>query len=337
VPFRAGCAAVLATLLAGCVAQPYFLPKAATPAVCPEADPLRGRLALTFFEMGLGDAMLVQFPNGRSLLIDAGIGWRTDEILAGLEARGIERLDGLLLTHAHPDHYRGMERILERVPVGTFYTNGVRPRRRSYQRIEQALSRWATPVRVIGRGDRLDELSGPEVLAEVIYPDGEALDRKGNLNHGSIVIRLTHGRVRFLLTGDAEMLEEEQLLALEGEDLASDVLKLGHHASPGSGGSEFLRAVRPRVAVAMGTGLPNIPLFYPRPNYRIRRVLREEGTLLLTTRSAGVVEIVSDGEALEVCTKTRKLKVDGGRESLVLGNGEPPGADQFVFGGKSFR
>jgi competence protein ComEC len=273
---------------------------------------------LTFFEVGLGDAILVQFPGGRSLLVDAGIGWRTEEILAGLEARGIDRLDGLLLTHAHADHYRGMERILDQVPVGTFYYNGVRPRRSSFERLERALAARGTPLRVIRRGDRFDELSGPEVLAEVIYPDREAMDLKGNLNHGSIVLRLTHGSVRFLLTGDAEKLEEDRLLALEGEDLCSEVLKLGHHASPGSGRSEFLRAVRPQVAVAMGTGIPNIPLFYPRPNYRIRRVLKEEGTLVLTTRKAGVVEITSDGDGLEVWTGDRKSALAfAGRQTQV--------------------
>jgi hypothetical protein len=49
----------------------------------------------------------------------------------------------------------------------------------------------------------------------------------------------------------------------------------------------------------MGTALPNVPFFYPRPNYRIRRVLAEEGTLVLTTRKAGTLEISSDGTALD--------------------------------------
>src|SRR5688572_28244370 len=112
-----------------------------------------------------------------------------------------------------------MERILEKLEVGAFYHNGVRSGRASYARLEKALSERAVPMRTLRRGDCLDELSGSEVLAEVIYPDGEALARKGNLNHGSIVLRLTHGSLRFLLAGDAERLEEERLLALEGEDL----------------------------------------------------------------------------------------------------------------------
>lgn len=88
-------------------------------------EPPAETLIVTFFEVGVGDAILVEFPGGQTLLVDAGVGWYVDSILTYLEARGIERLDGLLLTHPHYDHYGGMPRVAETVPVEVFYSNGV--------------------------------------------------------------------------------------------------------------------------------------------------------------------------------------------------------------------
>lgn len=260
-----------------------------------------GALVLTFFRTGLGDATLVEFPSGKTLLVDAGIGWRVSEILSYLEWRGIRRLDALLLTHPHIDHYGGMERIVRAVEVGTFYENGVSDWLGAYRRLEQALEERGVPRVVLGRGESIAELAGPEASLAVLYPDRAGLEREGNRNRGSIVLALGHGERRFLLMGDAERREEERLLELEGAaGLRAEILKLGHHGSPGSGSREFLEAVRPAVAVAMGSETFDVPLFYPRPNYRVRRVLAELGTTLFATVDAGMVRVISTDTDLRV-------------------------------------
>ncbi len=271
-----------------------------------------GRLVVTFFETGLGDATLVELPDGRAFLVDAGIGWHVDHILRYLDVRGIERLDGIVLTHPHFDHYGGIAEIVERVPTAALYHNGVRGRLGAWRRTESTLAARGVLSVVVRRGDELASLARPGTGAsvEVLYPDDGASARGAveNKNRGTVVFRLTHGALRFLFLGDAEWAEEERLLALEGADgLAVDVLKLGHHASPLSGGEEFLRAVRPRVAVAMGTEVVNVPLFWPKPNRRIRRVLRDLGTPILTTGDDGAIQIVSDGRDLRVHTLERAL------------------------------
>jgi beta-lactamase superfamily II metal-dependent hydrolase len=265
-------------------------------------EPAPRDLVLTFFEVGIGDAILVEFPSGRTLLVDAGIGWRADHILNYLAARGIEGLDGLLLTHPHLDHYGGMERIVQAVPVGTFYHNGARSGSHRLERLDEALALHGVARRVVRRGDRMDDLAGEGATIEVLYPDAEAMAGGGGHNRGSIVLRIVHGSRRFLLTGDAERNEEKRLLALEGEALAHDVLKLGHHASPFSGTSAFLEAVRPRLAIAQGTEVINFPPFYPRPTPRIRRVLDREGARLLTVAREGAIQVLSDGKT--ICCRT---------------------------------
>ena len=222
-----------------------------------------------------------------------------------------------LLTHAHRDHFGGMETIVRAVPVGAFYGNGVPPCRS----LMRALEERRIPVRVLRRDDRLDELTAPlrappgtggraparTLSLEVLYPDREALASGGGQHRSTIVLRLIHGSLRFLLLGDSEWPEERRLIALEGEGLRADLLKIGHHGSPRSGRREFLEAVRPAVAVAQGTSFLDVPLFYPRPNYRIERVLGELGASLLTDRWDGVIQVISNGRSLETrSSRSRK-------------------------------
>lgn len=261
------------------------------------ADP--DDLVVTFFATGFGDAALLELPGGKTLLVDAGVGWQVDAIFAYLETRGIERLDGLLLTHPHLDHYGGMQALVERLPVGVFLENGVPAGTTAFARLEAALAARGVPRRVLRRGDRLEELEAPGVALEVLYPDAPALTLRGDLNCGSVVLRVTHGSRRLLLTGDAEAEEEARLLELEGAGgLRADVLKLGHHASFGSGTAPFLEAVRPRVAIAMGTEYLNVPVFFPRPCHAVMRNLGRLGVPLLTTGRQGAVQVVSTGVAL---------------------------------------
>lgn len=263
-------------------------------------EPTAGDLVLTFFDVGLGDAILVEFPSGKTLLVDAGVGWCTGRILRYLEARGIRRLDGLLLTHADIDHYGGMAEVVRSVDVGTFYHNGVRRDRSGYRGLEAALDRRAVPRRILRRGDRLDEIAGPAASLEVLYPDEAALRTKGRQNRKTIVLRLVHDGRRILLAGDMERPEEIRLLALDPDRLPCDVVKLGHHASPGSGSEEFLRHLCPQAAIALGTSIANVPVAYPRPNRRIRRVLEEEGAPLYTTSREGTIQVISGASGLRI-------------------------------------
>ena len=310
--------ALLLVLLAGCGLSTRTAPDDLLRIASGDGDRIPDRdLCITFFETGIGDAFLLELPSGKTLLVDAGIGWHAGQILDYLRARGISMLDGLLLTHAHIDHYGGMEKIVREIPVAVFYSSGI-PGSGAYHRLEKALDERGVAIRALRRGDCLEELCRPAVEAsggglvtaagspaltlETLYPDSKAVETGGGLNRTSLALRLTHGSRRFLLLGDCEWPEERRLLALEGPDLKADVLKLGHHGSPRSGGAEFLAAVGPEVAIAQGTSLINVPLVYPRPNYRIRKALSEAGTRVFTDGRDGVIQLVSDGRAISVRT-----------------------------------
>jgi competence protein ComEC len=284
--------------------------------------PAGGHLVLTFFVVGLGDAVLLEFPGGRTLLVDAGVGWDVDTIVNYLEARGIRHLDGMLLTHPHYDHYGGLESVTNRVDVKQFFSNGVDNPASKYQEVLALLDEKQVPRRILRRGDTLNQLAGGGVAVEVLYPDGEALLSTSNLNAGTIVLRVSHGDVVVLLTGDAEKREEKRLLEMEGDRLAASVLKLGHHASMLSGTDEFLETVNPEIAVAQGTKLADIHPFYPRPSYHIRLALKRMCIPLLTTKHEGTIQVVSDGASVRWRTMAGSIEaieaLRSGREARSL-------------------
>ena len=77
-----------------------------------------GELVVTFLDVGQGDAALVEWPDGKTWLIDGGP--PGGEVLAALRRRGVRALDTVVLSHPHPDHYGGLVPVLRALPVGTF-------------------------------------------------------------------------------------------------------------------------------------------------------------------------------------------------------------------------
>jgi competence protein ComEC len=126
------------------------------------------------------------------------------------------------------------------------------------------------------------------VTAQVLSPG--ALIPEEDLNDTSIVLRLTYGRTAFLLTGDAEAEEEEDMLRT-GQPLGCDVLKVGHHGSHTSTTPEFLRAAHPRLAV-ISVGAHNR---YGHPSPDVVRRLKETGIPVYRTDRNGAVTCYSDG------------------------------------------
>lgn len=230
---------------------------------------------VTFLDVGQGDAILLR-SGGRSMLVDGG---RDTSLLAKLADRGLRRIDGVVLTHAHPDHCGGLAPLIAQFDVGAVYINPRRFRGECAMRILAAARESRTPVHLIRDGDVLP-LGAFKLTAHL----AELRFRRAPENNASIVLRAEAEGRSFLLTGD---IEREAELTLGDRNLRADVLKVAHHGSRSSTGESFLDAVAPRIAV-ISCGRHNL---FGHPHPSVVEVLAERGIRTWRTDRDGSVEV----------------------------------------------
>ncbi|MEO1338368.1 MAG: DNA internalization-related competence protein ComEC/Rec2, partial [Myxococcota bacterium] len=245
-------------------------------------------LTVTFLPVGQGDAALVEFPDGRTLLVDTGPPgtYRSavqQVILPFLRRRGIHRLDALVLSHPHADHVGGIDELRQAISIERVWWSGDRrevPRvlLAPIEALEPMLVR--APMRWIWAG----------VTVELLAPD-RPVEAYASVNDASVVMRLRYGQRSILLTGDAEASSELRLVQQYGARLVADVLKLGHHGSRTSTTEAFLRAVQPRHAVVCA-GLENKFGF---PHREVMTRLRRRNVRVWRTDIHGAVTVHTDG------------------------------------------
>lgn len=255
----------------------------------------RQNLWVTFFDVGQGDAIFIEVPNGNQILVDGGPG---DAILGKL-GRTLpfwdRSIDLLVLTHPHADHLDGLLEILKRYHVGMVLTSGAEHSIPEYQEWTALLKNQNIEVVTARSGQRIN--AGRGVILDILTPwedfSGKSLK---NPHDATVVTRLAYGENSFLLMGDAERSLEYRLLfeSLNSSFiiLNSDVLKVGHHGSKTSSSEEFLRAVLPEVAVIQ-VGRKNR---YGHPNQEVLERLAAVGAKIFRNDLDGDIKFQSDGK-----------------------------------------
>ncbi|HEY1534211.1 MAG TPA: DNA internalization-related competence protein ComEC/Rec2, partial [Polyangiaceae bacterium] len=260
-----------------------------------------GVLRASALDVGQGDSNLIDLPDGTALLIDGGgfVGSPVDPgkavVLPVLRARRRTRVDIVVLSHPHPDHFTGLASALPELDVGELWDTGQGEAEGAgpvYAELLRALRARGVPIR------HLDELCGaPRVFGgarlRVLAPCPSFTPHRG-ANDNSIVISIAYGARRFLFTGDAEHDEETELLQTHAADLRADYLKVGHHGSRTSTSEAFLSLVSPALAtlscgVRNRFGHPHLPT--------VERLAAHDVRTLRLDRSGSVV-ITTDGEEL---------------------------------------
>jgi competence protein ComEC len=279
-----------------------------------------GRLRVDFLDVGQGDSALVTMPDGSTLLVDGG--GRPDLHRRGgededaeefepdargigeavvseyLRHRGLARVDYVLATHADADHIDGLNAVLRAFKVEGALVARAPSGDAEFLRFADTARASGVPVYLVGRGDRL---RFGAVTLEVLWPPVAEGDADApSANNDSIVLRLRFGRRTLLLTGDAEGAAEASLVSA-GDDLACDVLKVGHHGSRTSSTQAFVNATRPALAVvSVGRDSP-----YGHPSGEVLARWRDAGALVLTTGERGTITVTTDGEDLKAETFVR--------------------------------
>ena len=242
-----------------------------------------------------GDACLIVFPDGQTMLIDSGKKAYGQILVENLRRLGIEKLDYLLFSHSHNDHCFGALTeggVLDSLPVGKIYWTSVKNTDWADRyNIELACQSREIDLQILRREDIL---SFGDVTMEVLWPM-EGAEYMSNLriknhNNQSCVVRFDYGEHSSLFTGDMYARGEGDLVTMSYDRLDVDLLKAPHHGQTTSNTAEFINAASPEITVATG--------YLPIADKVQKRYAAVEATLLYDM-AHGYIHVWSDGHEMQ--------------------------------------
>lgn len=201
---------------------------------------------VVFFDVGQGDAALINFSNGKKVLVDCGPNAIILSKLGNWLPFYDRKIDYLIITHPDLDHYGGCLDVLENYRVENIIENGDEKKSDPYWREWDRLVKEEKTKRLVLVEETYFDFGNEKI--KFLFPEPSIGGLEGNSR--SLVFKLTAKNLSFLFMGDAEYVLEKALIQKYGKtDLKSDYLKIGHHGSDSSTSEELLEAVRPEVAV----------------------------------------------------------------------------------------
>lgn len=274
----------------------------------------KGRLLeVITLDVGQGDAAIVRFPDNRTILIDGGIqrsyynkkqGKRVEYdvgeriIEPYLDFHGIRELDMVILTHPDLDHGGGLAYILQNFKVGRVLGISEMPLdSQTHRRLHAIVKARNIPYAFPYAGEiEFTSTATLNLLHPIDASSTNLLD--SDKNDDSLVIKITHGEVDILFTGDIGKKAELRLIA-SAQDLRSEILKVPHHGSRTSSSAPFLDAVQPRSAIfSLGQGNR-----YQFPHADVVKRYQARGCLMLRTDEAGAITLRTDGTRCWIYTE----------------------------------
>lgn len=205
-------------------------------------DPI-DELTVRFVDVGQADCEIIQFPDGRNVIIDAGKNDTEEELVRTIESYGIKKFDFVIATHPHEDHIGGMDAVIDNFEIGCVYMPDVSSNSYNFEDMLDSIEAKNVEVRVAKAGITI--IDEEYINMFFVAPNSESYEET---NDYSAVLKLTYGERAFLFTGDAEAFSEKEMLK-NGMDLSADVLKVGHHGSSTSSSKKFIKKVNPKYAV----------------------------------------------------------------------------------------
>jgi competence protein ComEC len=253
-------------------------------------------LHVSFLNVGQGDAILIQKGN-QQILVDGGPSPQAISLELSNKMPFWDRtIELVILTHPHSDHLAGLVEVLQRYKVEQVLYPDLDYESPLYDEWLKLIEEKDIKYTIAQAGQQID--LGDGVVIKVLNPQASLLtDTESDIDNNGVVLRLSLGRVSFLLAADIGWEAEFELISEQAE-LASNVLKVAHHGSDTSTTPEFLSAVNPEAAViSVGEDNP-----FGHPNAVVVERLEEKlgSENIFRTDEQGTIEFTTDGERLWV-------------------------------------
>lgn len=254
-----------------------------------------GELKITCLDIGQGDCISVKLPEGQNLLIDGGSSNKKNigrnQILPYLKNQGITDVDAILISHSDKDHISGVMELFEYMSLkltSVRVNNLILPKwEKIDENFQELLDKaYAAGVKVqMGQSGKEIELGGTSI--RILAPETDAVGN--DANEDGMVVEIVYNEFKALFTGDIGEKTEEKLLP-ELEDV--DFLKVGHHGSKHSTCEEFLKVIRPEIAVVSCSDSNT----YGHPAPETVKRLEDAGAKIWYTMKSGAVTVTTDGK-----------------------------------------
>lgn len=270
-----------------------------------------GKLHLTFCDVGQGDASYIRFPNQQDLLIDGGPDRKVLDCLGQAMPFFDRHIDVVMLTHPQADHLNGLIPILERYGVGYFITSPIGNETEGYKTLLRVLREKKVVVHNLYSGAKIRFGASQ---ADILWPKrqwvADHVDSRTNLslrsnvlgvstqedlNHFSLITRISYGSMDALFTGDSDRVVDQELAndySFMPSDGVVEILKVPHHGSKTGMLEDFIAKLHSQLAV-ISVGAKNR---YGHPTQEALNLLSRLGLKVLRTDRNGTVEVVSDGK-----------------------------------------
>ncbi|MCM3619644.1 MBL fold metallo-hydrolase [Sutcliffiella horikoshii] len=260
-----------------------------------EANPRDGPLEpliVHYIDVGQANSVLFEYSNEGEqyyILYDTG-DFNSNNVVNYLNTQNVSHLDIVIVSHPHADHIGQLDKILEKYEVSEVWMSGDTATSQVFQRAITAIDNSGADYHEPRSGEEYD--IGPLELL-VINPT----NINGDLNNGSVSMKVTYGDIKFIFTGDSEAKREREMLN-RGFDLSANILQLGHHGSETSTVQEFLKAVNPEVGIySSGSGNQ-----YNHPSESVISRVLDYGTEVYGTDVHGTIVVETDGSAYQIKT-----------------------------------
>ena len=253
-------------------------------------------LTVAFLDVGQGDAIYIETPNGTQALIDSGLNGAVLRELGGMMSFFDRSIDFVIGTHDDLDHIGGMVDVLNGYKISVINSNiisdmnskAISSEIKSYLESNLAIQKV-----YLDKGDRIVLDKENNVFIDILWPNHESIEIKSS-NDQSVVARLVYGETSFLFTGDISKETEDKISNIYGKNIKSDVLKVAHHGSDTSTSNKFLEDVSPEYAVIQ-VGENNR---YGHPHEEVINTLGKFDIEILQTKNRGTIIARSNGEEI---------------------------------------